>query len=120
MPLGRSMLCKLVALASWEVVDRSSYDTSGTISWMESVLRSKRATSRFGMIGSTYWGSPDMCILWAAWKIGQVGMRYIEARISLQHTRYFKLSMHSLSLRLSMVLFDSYGRLILFVTLASD
>lgn len=102
-PLGRSMLCKLVALASWEVVDNSSYETSGTISWSESVLRSNRATSRFGIIGSTYWGSPDMCILWAAWKIGHVGMRYMEARISLQHSKYFRLSMHSRSFRLSVL-----------------
>lgn len=38
-------------------------------------------------------------ILWAEWKIGQAGIPYMDARISLQLRRYLRLSTQSLILR---------------------
>lgn len=48
--------------------------------------------SIFGIVESTYWGIVETWILWAEWKIGQAGIRYIDANMSLQLNRYFKLS----------------------------
>ena len=56
---------------------------------------SNLVSSKFGIIGSTYWGIVDTWILWAEWKIGHAGIRYIDDNISLQLSRYFKLSMHN-------------------------
>lgn len=99
-PLGLSMFCNVIT--EWAFLSISgvstSYDLSEMISCIDSICLSNLVSSRFGIIGSTYCGNVDTWILWAEWKIGQAGIRYIDDKISLQLNRYLRLSTQSLIL----------------------